>query len=195
MTWNKGRAVGQKKPLTSDQIQTLKTHLSNQDSLRDLALFCFQIDTMLRSSDVIKLKVEDVRDIDGEIKREINIQQKKTRKPHIVALSEDTATIIENYITINKLTSWLFPGNKGSHIHYKTHWLLWKTWIRYLNEDPAEHGTHSGRRTRAKMIYDKTKDPKLVMEVLGQKDISSTTNYLGTSKKEALNYYKNEFLK
>lgn len=192
--WNKNKSVGQKKPLTSDQIQELKNHLSRQESLRDLALFVFQIDTMLRSSDVIKLKIEDIKDIDGQIKREINIQQKKTRKPHIVALSEETAIILENYIHMEKLTNWLFPGNKGKHIHYKTHWFLWKNWLRILNEDPANHATHSGRRTRAVMIYDKTKDPKLVMEVLGQKDISSTTNYLGTTKKEALDYYKKEFL-
>lgn len=193
--WNKNKSVGQKKPLTSDQIQELKNHLSRQDSLRDLALFTFQIDTMLRSSDVIKLKVEDVKDIDDKIKKELNIQQKKTRKPHIVALSEETAIILENYIHMEKLTNWLFPGNKGKHIHYKTHWLLWKGWLRVLNEDPSDGGTHSGRRTMAKIIWDQTKDAKLLRELLGHKDVGSTTHYMGTNKREALDYYKKEFLK
>lgn len=193
--WNKGKSVGQKKPLTSEQIQDLKQHLSRQESLRDLALFSFQIDTMLRSSDVIKFKVEELFDFNGEIKRELNVRQKKTKKPHIVAISEEVAETLENYVNQKKLANWLFPGNRGNHLGYHQHRSLWKKWMRFLNKDMGDYATHSGRRTRAVMIYEKTKDPKLVMECLGQCDIGSVTAYLGRNKREAIDRYKEEFLK
>ena len=45
--WNKGKAVGQKAPLTPRHIHAIKTVLANEGKFRDLALFSTAIDTML----------------------------------------------------------------------------------------------------------------------------------------------------
>lgn len=199
--WNKGVSVGQKKPLSELQIQFLQEHLSNQGKIRDLALFSFQIDTMLRSSDVIKIKVKDVIDFQGKIKLQINIQQQKTTKPHVVAISNKTSEILLNYINKEnkKDDDWLFTSysnnNKTNHISYSAHWLKIKEWCRILGVDPKDYATHTGRRTRPAMIYKDTKDPKLVMNLLGQKNIASATSYLGMDKQEAMDIYKEKYLK
>lgn len=193
--WNKNKSVGQKKHLTDSQIQELRAHLASKP--RELALFSLQIDSMLRSSDVIKLKVEDVVDFEGKIKEELNIKQKKTRRPHIVALSPFTQIVLQNYIATEKLisTDYLFTGSKGKHICYETHRAFWKSWCNTLGIDAFSYATHTGRRTKAVMVYEDTKDPKLLMELLGHHDIKSTTAYMGTTKREALDTYKSKYLK
>lgn len=199
--WNKGKSVGQKKPLTASQIKFLQKHLAEQDKIRELALFSLQIDTMLRSSDVIKLKVSDIIDFKGEIKEEINIQQKKTTQPHIVALSLKTSKILAKYIKKEKRAAddWLFKSysnrNKNNHLSYISHWNMVKDWCRMLGVDPRDYATHTGRRTRATMVYDDTKDPKLVMNLLGQKDLASTSAYIGMDKKESRSVYRTKYLK
>lgn len=199
--WNKGISVGQKKPLSESQIQFLQEYLTNQGKIRDLALFSFQIDTMLRSSDVIKIKVKDVIDFQGKIKSQINIQQKKTTKPHVVALSNKTSQILINFITKEnkKDDDWLFTSysnnNQIGHISYSAHWMKIKEWCRILGIDPKDYATHTGRRTRPIMVYKDTKDPKLCMHLLGQRNLASVTDYLGIDKQEAMDIYKEKFLK
>ncbi len=58
--WNKGKAVGQKAPFTPEQVYIIRQLLHAEGHLRDLALFNTAIDTLLRASDLLTLKVEDV---------------------------------------------------------------------------------------------------------------------------------------
>lgn len=197
--WNKNKAVGQKKPFTNEQIQFLQDHLTNQGKIRELALFSLQIDSMLRSSDILKLKVEDVLDFKGEIKKEINIKQKKTKHSHIVQISNKTAEVLVKFIEKEgKVEGYLFTSKRAKsetgYLSYQRHWRLFKGWCIILGVDPADYATHTGRRTRASMVYAKTKDPKMVMELLGQKDISSVTNYLGSDKEASRKSYREEYL-
>jgi integrase len=193
--WNKNKSVGQKKPISDSQIEELRKYLASNP--RDLALFSLQIDSMLRSSDVIKLKVKDILDFEEKVLEEINIKQRKTKRPHIIALSDFTIKALTDYIAIEKktLNDYLFPGYKGKHISYETHRAIWKNWCKTLGIDPTPYSTHTGRRTKPAIIYEKTKDPKLLMELLGHEDIKSTTNYMGMTKREALDIYKAKFLK
>ncbi len=195
--WNKNKSVGQKKPISDSQINHLREYLTNQNNLRDLSLFSLQIDTMVRSSDLIKLKVDDVMNMSGEIVDMINIKQKKTRNPHIVIMSDITANILLQYIKKENLQphDFLFQGYRAKHICYDMHRRLWKKWIAILGIDPRNYSTHTGRRTRATMVYKDTKDPLLVMKLLGQKNLSSTTEYLGMDKQNARDIYKEKFLK
>lgn len=198
--WNKGKAVGKKKPLSEDQINHLKSYLLNQNNLRDLALFMFQLETVLRSSDVIKLKVEDITDFNNRVLSEINIIQEKTKKKvkkvHIVVLSEGTTRIMEEYIkhTNKSYKDWLFDGYKGKQLGYGAHWYIWKGWCKILGVDPKAYATHSGRRTVPTILWEKTKDPKMLMEILGHSDMKSTTTYVGMDKKEAIAEYRKHYL-
>ncbi len=47
--------------------------------------------------------------------------------------------------------------------------------------------THSLRRTQAVDLWQKTRNPKLIQELLGQASIAATTFYLELTKDEALN--------
>ena len=56
--WNKGLIVGQKRPLLPRQVWSIRVRLEISGSARDLALFNLAIDSKLRTSDLVQLKVE-----------------------------------------------------------------------------------------------------------------------------------------
>jgi len=59
--WNKGKLIGQKSPLTPQQVWAIRVRLQLADSKRDLALFNLALDSKLRGCDLMGLKVSDVQ--------------------------------------------------------------------------------------------------------------------------------------
>jgi len=55
--WNKGRLIGQKRPLLAKQVWAIRARLELAGNLRDLALFNLAIDSKLRGCDLVRLKV------------------------------------------------------------------------------------------------------------------------------------------
>lgn len=58
--WNKGRIVGQKRPLLPKHVWAIRVRLKIAKRVRDLALFNLAIDSKLRGCDLVQLKVADV---------------------------------------------------------------------------------------------------------------------------------------
>jgi hypothetical protein len=58
--WNKNKLVGQKRPLTLQQIWAIRIRLELANNPRNLAMFNLGIDSKLRGSDLLSLKVRDV---------------------------------------------------------------------------------------------------------------------------------------
>jgi integrase len=52
--------------------------------------------------------------------------------------------------------------------------------------DPHSYGTHSMRRTKATLIYRRTRDLRAVQLLLGHTKIESTVRYLGVEVDDAL---------
>lgn len=52
--------------------------------------------------------------------------------------------------------------------------------------DPAVYGTHSMRRTKASLIYRRTKNIRAVQLLLGHTKLESTVRYLGIEVEDAL---------
>lgn len=74
--WNKGRLVGQKRPLLPKQVWAIRARLELVGNLRDLALFNVAIDSKLRGCDLVALKVDDlIRD--GRVRERVSVVQSK----------------------------------------------------------------------------------------------------------------------
>ncbi len=58
--WNKGKLVGQKRPLKLQEIWAIRIRLQLGGKLRELALFNLAIDSKLRGCDLVRVKVADV---------------------------------------------------------------------------------------------------------------------------------------
>ena len=52
--------------------------------------------------------------------------------------------------------------------------------------DPTGYGTHSMRRTKASLIYKRTKNLRAVQILLGHTKLESTVKYLGVEVDDAL---------
>jgi hypothetical protein len=58
--WNKGRLIGQKRPLKPKDVWAIRVRLQLRGRKRDLALFNVAIDSKLRGCDLVRLQVDDV---------------------------------------------------------------------------------------------------------------------------------------
>ena len=60
-------------------------------------------------------------------------------------------------------------------------------WLRDLGvEDVSDYSTHSVRKTKSSVIYDRTKNVDAVRRLLGQSSVTATSAYLGISDESAL---------
>ena len=80
MPWNKGKLMGQKTPLSLQEIWAIRIRLQNEGRRRDLALFNLAIDSKLRASDLLNIRVSDVAR-NGQVHSRATISQRKTRQP------------------------------------------------------------------------------------------------------------------
>lgn len=61
-----------------------------------------------------------------------------------------------------------------------------KAWEHAVGLDPAKYGTHTMRRTKASLIYSRTKNLRAVQLLLGHTKLESTVRYLGIEVDDAL---------
>ena len=187
--WNAGRCIGQKRPLTRDQISRLKLALKVSGEQRDLALFSMAIDSMLRASDLLALSVSDVAATNGKIKETVKVHQQKTGRTVQFVISKSTASILKSWLVKRSRAKDgpLFRGAKPDKpLTQRQYHRLVKRWVKSIGLEPEEYGTHSLRRTKATIIYAETLNVEIVRILLGQSSITSTTYYLGISENEAL---------
>jgi hypothetical protein len=59
-SWNTGRIIGPKAPLKAKHISVVRTRLTIDHRIPDLALFNLAIDSELRGCDLMKLRLNDV---------------------------------------------------------------------------------------------------------------------------------------
>ena len=187
--WNKGKLTGQKPPLKLKEIWAIRIRLQISKRVRDLALFNLAIDSKLRSCDLVKIRVRDVTH-GATVSRRAMVMLQKTGLPVQFEITEQTRESITNWINHAELMSdgYLFSSRNrsSSHISTRQYARLVDNWVRAIGLDPAEYGTHSMRRTKASLIYRRTKNLRAVQILLGHTKMESTIRYLGIEVDDAL---------
>ena len=183
-------------PFSPDQAGLIRSLLVAEKKIRDLALFNMGIDTMLRASDLLPLRVIDITDHNGDVVHEFTIRQKKTGTGHVVALTPNTRDSLGDWMIASGKTPedflWTSIGNRktGRHLTREQYANLVKKWAEYARLDPRQHSTHSMRRTKSAAIYDQTLNLAKCQQLLGHKSIANTALYLGIEQREALDLAK-----
>ncbi len=187
--WNKGKIVGQKPALKLTEIWGNRIRLQMEKNVRELALFNTAIDSKLRGCDLVSLKVSDVMHGGKIVKRTI-ITQIKTKKPVHFEITEQTRDSLLDLINENRLTyhDFLFHSrlSTSEHLSTRQYALIVKKWVASIGLDPMEYGTHTMRRTKVALIYQKTKNLRVVQLLLGHAKLESTVRYLGVEVEDAL---------
>lgn len=188
-SWNKGRILGQKRPLKPRQVWAIRTRLEIAKNPRELALFNLAIDSKLRGCDLVSLKVSDVF-TSGQVKERTSIIQSKTHKPVQFEITEITRNSLEAWITHPKMHRriYLFPSrvHDSDHICTRQYARMVREWVKSIGLEPSGYGTHSMRRTKAAQIYKKTGNLRAVQLLLGHTKMDSTVRYLGVELDDAL---------
>lgn len=187
--WNKGKLIGQKPPLKPREIWAIRIRLPLKKETRELAMLNLAIDSKLRSCDLMKLTVRDVHHGNGIAPRAMVLQQ-KTQQPVQFELTEQTRDALTTWMGHNHFRpeDYLFPSriNRSHHLSTRQYSRIVHKWIEVIGPDTMLYGTHSLRRTKATLIYRRTKNLRAVQLLLGHTKLESTVRYLGIEVDDAL---------
>lgn len=143
--------------------------------------------TGLRISDVLKLKVSDVKD-----KKFIYIREKKTGKQNIIELNPLLIKAYKNYCDDKFQDEYLIKSRNGIN-RPLTRVQAYNILKQVGEEFGVENlGTHTMRKTFGYHYYRKTKDVATLMKMFNHSDPSITLKYIGIIQDE-MNRARREF--
>lgn len=186
--WNKDRIVGQKQPFKPPEIEIIRTKLETTNRIRELAMFNLALDSKLRGSDLISIKIEDVY-IRGRVRERAMVAQKKTSAAVQFEISLRSRVALLAWIKESgREAGYLFPSShrKGSSLSTRQYARIVDSWASIAGLEPDRYGTHSLRRTKVTLLYRKTGNLRAVQLLLGHKNIENTVRYLGVEVNDAL---------
>ena len=185
-----------KRPLSERQVKSLRK-LVEGNELHEL-LLNLSVDLMLRGGDLLRLRVSDVLTESGTVKSEVKIKQQKTKKTTLsIPLSKNSINVIKKYIVGRDLDDFVFRS-QFSHFTNKPlsifqYSRIVKKWMgEHLGlDDVSSFSTHSLRKTKSSVIYQKTQSVEIVRRLLGQSSVTATSAYLGIEDSDALEVARN----
>lgn len=187
--WNKGKLVGQKHPLKLKDIWAIRIRLQMAQQKRELALFNLAIDSKLRGCDLVRLRVCDVA-MGGRVTSRAIVMQQKTHRPVQFEITEQTRESLSAWMAQAQLRSdqYLFPSRRhdSPHLSTRQYARIVDRWVQSIGLDRTQYGTHSMRRTKATLVYRRTKNLRAVQLLLGHTKLESTVRYLGIEVDDAL---------
>jgi integrase len=187
--WNKGRLIGQKRPLKPRDVWTIRVRLQMEGRKRDLAMFNLAIDSKLRGCDLVRLRIDDVS-AGGRVRDRATVIQKKTGRPVQFEITEQTRSAVGEWLAAldTGRGRYLFPSRfrEQPHLSTRQYARIVHRWVERAGLDTSAYGTHSMRRTKPAQIYEKTGNLRAVQLLLGHTKLESTVRYLGIEVDDAL---------
>ena len=117
------------------------------------------------------------------------VVRRKTQRPVQFELTEPTRTAVTAWIAKTGLKSedFLFPSwlHSSPHVSTRQYAGIVEHWVVAAGLDPSAYGTHLMRRTKATLIYKRTKNLRAVQLLLGHATLESTVRYLGIKVDDA----------
>ena len=156
------------------KIEEMKIILEKQ-CFRNYFLFLFGINTGLRISDILKLKVVDVKD-----KTHIIIKEEKTDKLKRFRINTTMQAEISDYVFNMSESDYLFAGKMNKPISRVMAWKILNKAAKEINI--SEIGTHTLRKTFGYHFYQKTRDVALLQNIFNHSSPSQTLRYIGINQ-------------
>ena len=119
--WNKGRLIGQKRPLKPKDVWTIRVRLQLEGHQRDLAMFNLAIDSKLRGCDLVRVRIDDVC-AGGRVRDRAIVIQKKTGRPVQFEITDQTRSAIGEWLAAFDACRgrYLFPSRLRQKPHLST---------------------------------------------------------------------------
>ena len=169
-------------------IEQFKNELL-KSGYRDYMMFVIGINTGLRISDILNLKVSDVRD-----KTHIVIIEQKTKKNKRFMINSMLKADIDKYIDNMNHDDYLFSSRKGENkpISRVQAYRILNNVAKKLGID--EIGTHTLRKTFGYWHYKQYKDVAILQDIFNHSAPSVTLLYIGINDDIKDNTIENFYL-
>ncbi|KXG09937.1 Tyrosine recombinase XerD [Anoxybacillus sp. P3H1B] len=158
-----------------EKIEAIKQYLKEQ-SQRNYLLFLVGINTGLRISDILKLKVGDVKGT------HIIIKEKKTGKRKRLRITPSLKRELNRYIDGKNDDEYLIKSRNGRNKP------IGRSMAYKILRKAAEHfrlneiGTHTLRKTFGYHFYQQTKDVAMLQEIFNHSSPEITLKYIGVNQ-------------
>ncbi len=167
-----------------NQIKKLHAYFRTQ-SERDYLFLVLGLNTTLRISDLLSIRVSNLLNRKGIVKEHLELKERKTGKRRRIFINSGLRDMISSYIIENDLKSKNFiffsEHDKRKHIDRIRAWRILKKAAKECGIK-ENIGTHSLRKTFAYQAYLETKDIALIMKELNHSSLENTKRYLGLTQ-------------
>lgn len=163
------------------KIKQIYIYLKGQD-MKYALLFKFGLNTGLRISDIIPLKVKNIMN-NSQFYEYLTIKEQKTGKVKKIKLNETLRKAIAEYIKETQLPSngYLFYSKKGGHIGRIQAYRVLKNAATIFGVE--NFGTHSLRKTWGYWTYKISRyNIGLIMDTFNHSSQSITLRYIGINQ-------------
>ncbi len=164
------------------KIQQMYHYLNGKDPKFGL-MMKFGLNTGLRISDILPLKVKDILTSSNGFKDYLVIKERKTKKEKKIKLNAALRKVIIPYIKEHKLSldDYLFPSKKGNYIGRIQAYRVLKEAAVLIGIE--NFGTHSLRKTWGYWTYKMSKyNIGLIMDTFNHSSQSITLRYIGVNQ-------------
>ncbi|MBM7650528.1 integrase [Bacillus ectoiniformans] len=157
-------------------LEDIQRFLKHKE-MRDYALFLLGIYTGLRVSDILKLKVKDVRN-----QKHIVIKEKKTKKAKRIPIHPMIKKGLKQYLEGKPSDEYIIKSRKGMNKPISRE----RAYV--ILQEVADHfeidciGTHSMRKTFGYHYYQTTKDIATLQTIFNHSKPEYTLRYIGISQ-------------
>lgn len=167
-----------------EKVREVRNFLSEKSARNEL-LFCFGIYTGLRISDILRMRVKDVRNRDF-----IVVKEQKTKNSKRIPILLDLKKVIDPYVEGLQDNEYLFKSRQGRNkpITRVRAYDILREAARAV--DLQEIGTHTLRKTFGYHIYGATKDVALLQDIFNHSAPYITLKYIGVNQDAILAAYK-----
>jgi integrase len=168
-----------------EQLNDMKWSLRRHCSERDYILFLLGINTGLRVSDLLELKINDIKG-----KKKLTVKEGKTEKRRDIYLT-NIYDELNTYINALEGTVWLFPSRKGDKPISRIQAYRQLNKAAEMVDMPDGIGTHTMRKTFGYWFYKQTKDVAELQMILNHSHPNITLKYIGITDEQIENNMRN----
>lgn len=170
-----------------DKVEDIAEYLKFKNE-RDYIMWMMGIYSGLRISDILKLKVRDVKN-----KQHIILREMKTGKQRIFEINPILKKALAEYCEDKDLNDYLIKSRQGFNkpITRSMAYKILRDAAKKFNVESM--GTHTMRKTFGYHFYMQTKDVVTLMKIFNHSDQSTTLRYIGIEQQainEAIKRFK-----
>lgn len=165
------------KHFTLDDSVALLQSVENRNSARDYCIFTLFLNCGMRLAELVNINITDIH---GDTLVVIG----KGNKERTIYLNEACLSAIEAYMIVRSQQkptardkSALFLSERNQRISRRTVQYTVEKYVKKLGLDPHKYTTHKLRHTAATLMHQSGVDIRVLQEILGHKQLSTTEIY------------------